>query len=183
VDCHNPHGGVIARGMPQTVNANEPGCFRCHADKRGPFVFEHAPIKTAACSTCHEPHGSANPRMLNRAQVRFVCLECHSMLAGSAAAANSTLGLVMALPQSRFSPRTGTKIDVILLDMTMPGATSGEIIAQAANARPGIQVILTSAHSQETIAGGLKRTQIHSFIRKPFRLADLLKALRSCLSS
>jgi CheY-like chemotaxis protein len=77
----------------------------------------------------------------------------------------------------------GDKIDVILLDMTMPGATSGEIIAQAADARPGIKVILTSAHSQEMIAGGMKQTQIHSFLRKPFRLADLLKALRSCLSS
>jgi PAS domain S-box-containing protein len=76
----------------------------------------------------------------------------------------------------------GDKIDVILLDMTMPGATSGEIIAQAANVRPGIKVILTSAHSQETVAGGMKHTQIHSFIRKPFRLADLLKVLRSCLS-
>jgi hypothetical protein len=41
--------------MPQTVNANEPGCFKCHADKRGPFVFEHAPVKTdtPAATTYH----------------------------------------------------------------------------------------------------------------------------------
>ena len=32
--------------MIQTVNANEPGCLKCHGDKRGPFVFEHAPVKT-----------------------------------------------------------------------------------------------------------------------------------------
>ena len=105
VDCHNPHGGAIARGMPQMVNANEPGCFRCHADKRGPFVFEHAPIKTAPCSTCHEPHGSANPRMLNRAQVRFICLECHSMLAGTAATANGTLGSTPPAIHDLRSPR------------------------------------------------------------------------------
>jgi predicted CXXCH cytochrome family protein len=30
------------------------------------------------CGACHEAHGSANPRMLSRAEVRFQCLECHS---------------------------------------------------------------------------------------------------------
>lgn len=105
VDCHNPHGGVIARGMLQTVNANEPGCFKCHADKRGPFVFEHAPVKTEPCSTCHEPHGSANPRMLTRAQVRFVCLECHANLPGLTAAANGTLGSAPPALHDLRSPR------------------------------------------------------------------------------
>jgi len=76
----------------------------------------------------------------------------------------------------------GHRIDVILLDMTMPGATTSEIISEAANARSGIKVILTSAHRQETIASGMKQTEIHSFIRKPFRLADLLMELRSCLT-
>ena len=66
----------------------------------------------------------------------------------------------------------GDKIDVILLDMTIPGACSGEIVAQAANAKPETKVILTSAYSQETIAGAMKQPQIQSFIRKPFQLAD-----------
>jgi DmsE family decaheme c-type cytochrome len=92
VDCHNPHGNLPTRGMTRTVNANEPGCFKCHGDKRGPFVFEHAPVKTEPCSTCHEPHGSANPRMLTRAQVRFLCLECHANLPGPTPPANGTLG-------------------------------------------------------------------------------------------
>ena len=36
---------------------------------------------------CHQPHGSANPRMLTRHEVRFVCLECHSNLPTPVAAA------------------------------------------------------------------------------------------------
>ena len=60
------------------VSANEPGCLKCHGDKRGPFPFEHAPVKLEPCSTCHEPHGSANPRMLVRHEVNRVCLECHA---------------------------------------------------------------------------------------------------------
>jgi DmsE family decaheme c-type cytochrome len=76
-DCHNPHGR-LTRGAVRTVSGNEPSCFRCHSDKRGPFVYEHAPVRTEGCQACHEPHGSANPRMLTRHEVRLVCLECHA---------------------------------------------------------------------------------------------------------
>jgi DmsE family decaheme c-type cytochrome len=79
VDCHNPHGS-IRPAMTQIFAANEPGCFRCHGDKRGPFTFEHAPVRFEGCATCHESHGSANPRMLIRQEVRLVCLECHANL-------------------------------------------------------------------------------------------------------
>jgi len=81
VDCHNPHGS-IRPAMLQSFGANEPGCFNCHADKRGPFTFEHAPVRFEGCAACHEPHGSANPRMLIRQEVRLVCLECHANLPG-----------------------------------------------------------------------------------------------------
>jgi two-component system, cell cycle sensor histidine kinase and response regulator CckA len=76
----------------------------------------------------------------------------------------------------------GAKIDVILLDMTMPGASSHEIMAEAVKANPAIKVILTSAYSQEMIASSMSAPQVHSFIRKPFQFADLLKALRRSLS-
>jgi DmsE family decaheme c-type cytochrome len=79
VDCHNPHGSTRP-AMAQSFAANEPGCFRCHGDKRGPFTFEHAPVRFESCATCHEPHGSANPRMLTRPLVQQVCLECHANL-------------------------------------------------------------------------------------------------------
>jgi len=79
VDCHNPHGTMF-KSNTNAFAANEPGCLACHGDKRGPFTFEHAPVRFEACSTCHETHGSANPRMLVRQEVRLVCLECHANL-------------------------------------------------------------------------------------------------------
>lgn len=91
VDCHNPHGGFRPQQL-RTFAANEPGCLRCHADKRGPFAFEHAPVRLEGCGACHEPHGSANPRMLTRHEVRFVCLECH---ANVGAKPNSSAGQVL----------------------------------------------------------------------------------------
>ncbi len=77
VDCHDPHGQSPVAG-PTRVSVNETACYNCHGDKRGPFPFEHAPVKMEPCSTCHEPHGSANPRMMVRHNVAQLCLECHT---------------------------------------------------------------------------------------------------------
>jgi PAS domain S-box-containing protein len=77
----------------------------------------------------------------------------------------------------------GNRIDAILLDMTIPRASSREVVAEAAKVEPGPRVILTSAYSQEMIQGAMSGPQIHGFIRKPFEFGDLLKTLRSSLSS
>ena len=77
----------------------------------------------------------------------------------------------------------GARIDAVLLDMTIPGASSREVVEAAANVRPNIKVILTSAYSQEMIEGSMRAPQIRSFIRKPFQFGELLKMLRSSLSS
>ena len=75
----------------------------------------------------------------------------------------------------------GGKIDVILLDMTIPGASSAQVIAEAARVRPDIRVVLTSAYSQEMIASAMTGAQIRGFIRKPFQLRDLERTLRNTL--
>jgi DmsE family decaheme c-type cytochrome len=103
-DCHNPHGGVLAKGL-QSFRGNDPGCFKCHGDKAGPFTYQHAPVQLEGCMTCHQPHGSANPRMLTRAQVQFVCLECHANLPAPTAPANGTLGTVPPAFHDLRSPR------------------------------------------------------------------------------
>jgi PAS domain S-box-containing protein len=76
----------------------------------------------------------------------------------------------------------GDKVDVMLLDLTIPGASHHEVIAEAAKARPNMAVILTSAYSRERIAGEMSGLPIRSFIRKPFRFGDLMDALRDALS-
>ena len=102
VDCHNPHGS-IRPAMGQSFGSNEPGCLRCHGDKRGPFTFEHGPVRFEGCQTCHEPHGSANPRMLIRQQVRLLCLECHANL--PTANKTGTIGVVPPSFHDLRSPR------------------------------------------------------------------------------
>jgi DNA-binding NtrC family response regulator len=75
------------------------------------------------------------------------------------------------------------KIDMILLDMTIPGPSSQEVVAEAAKVRQEVKVVLTSAYSQEMIADAMSAPQIHSFLRKPFRLAELIETVRNALSS
>ena len=71
--CHNVHGSTPALLTKNTVNDT---CFSCHTEKRGPFVWEHAPVRES-CSTCHTPHGS-NQRALLSSKEPFMCLTCHS---------------------------------------------------------------------------------------------------------
>ena len=71
-------------------------------------------------------------------------------------------------------------IDLILLDATIPGASSTEVMAEAGTWLH-MGVILTSAYSQEMLAGALSHPQVRCFIRKPFQLADLVRAILSAL--
>ena len=74
VDCHNPHGTLNASLM-KTDTVNET-CYQCHAEKRGPFLFEHAPVRES-CLNCHTPHGS-NQHALLVAPIPMLCQQCHS---------------------------------------------------------------------------------------------------------
>lgn len=72
--CHNPHGTVTDYMLLQnTVNEN---CYSCHADKRGPFLWEHQPVRED-CTTCHDPHGSYNVNML-KVKEPILCQQCHA---------------------------------------------------------------------------------------------------------
>ena len=74
--CHNPHGSTNVRMLRKGDSIAET-CTSCHADKRGPYLWEHAPSRDG-CVTCHDPHGSSNERMLV-AKPPILCQRCHVM--------------------------------------------------------------------------------------------------------
>ena len=73
-DCHNVHDGNSDFLLVED-NVNDT-CYTCHADKRGPFLWEHAPV-TESCTLCHDPHGSNHPAMLTK-RPPLLCQQCHS---------------------------------------------------------------------------------------------------------
>jgi DNA-binding NtrC family response regulator len=79
--------------------------------------------------------------------------------------------------------KKGPEIDLVLLDMTMGGASSREIVAEVAKTMPGTKVILTSAFCQEMVADGVTGPPICGFIRKPFQIANLLQVVGDALST
>jgi len=76
-DCHDAHGTFGRKGLKSAAQ-QDAVCTKCHAETAGPFVYEHAVVKTEGCVSFHAPHGSPNARLLNRANVNTICLECHS---------------------------------------------------------------------------------------------------------
>ena len=72
-NCHDPHGSgteklLLKSSVKQT-------CTKCHAEKEGPFLYEHADM-TEDCRACHTPHGSVNQHLLP-VREPFLCLQCH----------------------------------------------------------------------------------------------------------
>ena len=84
-DCHNPHGSTTEALLRQdSINDN---CYTCHAEKRGPYLFEHAPVREN-CLNCHDAHGSINEFSLKMSRPRL-CFECHAIGHGETTGPNS----------------------------------------------------------------------------------------------
>ena len=74
-------------------------------------------------------------------------------------------------------------INVILLDVTLPGASSREVFEEARRMRAKPRVVLNSAYDRKTVAASFSGLRITHFIRKPFRFDDLASTLRDALTS
>lgn len=75
-DCHNPHGTVTEKLIAATSVNNK--CYECHAEKRGPFLWDHAPVREN-CLNCHQPHGSTHEPLL-LVKRPLLCQRCHNAI-------------------------------------------------------------------------------------------------------
>ena len=92
-DCHNPHGSY-SENLLKTATVNEV-CWQCHAEKRGPYLWEHPPV-TESCLNCHDPHGSKNDFLLKISRPRLLPVSF-----GRAAQQQSTKSAVTLYAQGR----------------------------------------------------------------------------------
>ena len=93
--CHDPHGST-AEFLLARQNVNET-CYACHAEKRGPFLWEHAPV-AEDCTECHAQHGSSQPGMLKQ-RGPLLCQQCHSQ-AGHPSIVQGNAALSAGTPSS-----------------------------------------------------------------------------------
>jgi DmsE family decaheme c-type cytochrome len=82
IDCHN----FSSMSDPNLAIGFDWICQSCHDDKAGPYLYEHPVtyshlVEGGGCTECHEPHGSANDRLLKQPG-KGLCLQCHSIPPG-----------------------------------------------------------------------------------------------------
>jgi DmsE family decaheme c-type cytochrome len=149
-DCHNTHGSIGPKLVKDESIRDT--CFTCHAEKRGPFLHQHAGAMDD-CMNCHAPHGSTNMAMLKGRQP-WLCQECHGDAAphpgavysgnnlpgGAQANANQTGGLRSQIGSgSSFIPPTP-------LNLTNP-VTGAPITSNAGSAQIAMRGC-TNCHAQ-----------------------------------
>jgi DmsE family decaheme c-type cytochrome len=112
-NCHNPHGSLGPKLMAK--NSVNETCYTCHADRRGPFLWEHTPV-TEDCTNCHTPHGSNNTPLL-KVRTPWLCQQCHTsdhsgpvnsaanLPEGAATTVNGMLPLGNQVPRSQMNGR------------------------------------------------------------------------------
>ena len=77
--CHNLHGENIMLPPGVRLGRQNELCFQCHKEQARPFVYEHEALREG-CTTCHQPHGSINRKLLIARDVNL-CLRCHAQVA------------------------------------------------------------------------------------------------------
>ncbi len=76
LDCHDPHSSPYEKQLKEATTKEV--CTSCHAEKEGPFAFEHADV-TENCMNCHVSHGSVNNGLL-KVKEPILCLQCHQTM-------------------------------------------------------------------------------------------------------
>jgi len=77
---------------------------------------------------------------------------------------------------------SGPSIDAVLLDMTLPEMSGPEVLRALRHIRPDVKVIITSAYSQSYVETAIAGQLPYRYIRKPYRLDELLGLLRNICS-
>ncbi len=121
-DCHNPHGSTGPKLLVK--NSVNETCYTCHAEKRGPFLWEHSPV-VDDCTNCHTPHGSNNTPLL-KVRPPWLCQQCHSgdhgaainsganLPGGNATTVNGTLPLGNQSPRAQTNARACLNCHVLV---------------------------------------------------------------------
>jgi two-component system cell cycle sensor histidine kinase/response regulator CckA len=77
--------------------------------------------------------------------------------------------------------RMGTEIDLVILDMIMPGMDGGKTFDRIREIQPQIPVMLSSGYAINGQAEEIMRRGCNGFIQKPFNMSEFSKQVRKIL--
>jgi CheY-like chemotaxis protein len=78
--------------------------------------------------------------------------------------------------------QSGAHVDLVFTDMVMPGGLSGRDVARKArDLKPGIKVLLTTGYAEDLAYADDLQQECLKVLRKPYRQAELVMALRDVL--
>ena len=77
----------------------------------------------------------------------------------------------------------GEEIDLLLLDMVMPGLSGRKVLGRIRKQRPDIRALFATGYSADSAQAGFVPDARTSLIQKPFHGADLRRKVRAALAS
>jgi len=75
------------------------------------------------------------------------------------------------------------QIDLVILDLVMPGMGGGELFDQLKAINPGVKVLLSSGYSINGQASAIMKKGCRGFIQKPFTIQELSHKIHQIISA
>lgn len=77
----------------------------------------------------------------------------------------------------------GDSVSLVILDMAMPGMDGKETLEALQKLRPDVRVILSSGHTEEVAISTIGSAGTVGFLHKPYKVKNLLAAVREALET
>lgn len=169
--------GIVKQSGGHISVESQPGCGTAfsayfppmHGETIAPSSpSEHRPVAVAGRPTVLLVEDDADVRMLVR---RTLERAGHAVLE----AANGR----DAIDAAR---RAAGRIDILVTDIVMPGASGVETAAELRRANPGLVVVLMSGYADPAVFDSIPRADLANFVPKPFEPAALLNRINQAYS-
>jgi CheY-like chemotaxis protein len=143
-----------------------------------PRAVDHAAAQAAREAAAPDPGGDEtillvddNAILRDVTQRRLLALGYKVTAVGNGPAALALLG-------------SGAAFDLLFTDVAMPGMSGYDLAEAARRLRPGLKALFTTGYARELVADADSAgEQRFPMLRKPFRQADLARAVRAVLDA